>query len=652
MRKSRIEICCILAALLLCATPTLGQLTAGSVSGNVFDSSGAPMSNVSVVLQNSETGVSSDTVTNESGIFTFPTIPVGRYSFTANLKGFKTAVGTLQVQLNLRTSVAITLQVGEVTQKVEVSSVVAPVETTSTQITDTFSESQVTNLPLASVDVNRLALLGSGVADINTVGLTRGQSLQQVSTVVGGSVGAIGGSRARNNNFVIDGVDDNDPINTGPQTFVIQDAVQEFSLTKNNFDAEYGQFSGGLFNIVTKTGTNKFHGNAYLYNQNRNYNATDAITQAGIASGSLSGNPRFDYNRIGGTIGGPVVRDKLFFFAAYEHEGTGASSLSSTTIFPTAAGYTLLASLPPGISKSGTPASVSPFILNFLSQFGATASAASDPSIWPVVLGTPIPVGPVTNAIATFANNNRLLVSSDWIPGVSDQFHFRFTYNRGPDGILAGAPLASLNANERISNYLASIGYTHTFSPTLLNEVHVSYHRQLTDFAVVDPSAQNIPNIVIGEIPLNIGPPGSVPSGSFNDIYQLLDDVSLQKGRHLFKFGVDLRSNIVTDISNVTPRGDYDYVNFEDFVTDIPPTVSGERGAGGTHIALNNHEINWYAQDQFKWTHNLTVYLGIRYEYNSLLRDMATQSEEAIANVPGVITFGKPTVSKNDWGRA
>lgn len=650
MRKSRIEICFILAGLLLWAIPAFGQLTAGSVAGSVVDSSGAPVPNVTIVITNKDTGVSSTTTTNESGIFTFPSTPVGQYTFTANVKGFKTDVGTLQVQLNLRSSVAITLQLGEVTQKVEVSGAVAPVETTSTQITDAFSESQIANLPVASVDVNRLALLSPGVADINTVGLTRGQALQQVTTVVGGSVGAIGGTRARNNDFVIDGVDDNDPINTGPQALVIQDAVQEFSLSKNNFDAEYGQFSGGLFNIVTKTGTNHFHGNAFLYNENRHFDATDAITQAGIRSGSLSGNPRFDYNRIGGTIGGPVLRDKLFFFGAYEHEGTGASSLSSTTVFPTAAGYATLASLPPGTSRFGTPASVSPYILNFLSQFGATASTAANSSTWPVVLGTAIPVGPVTNAIPTFANTNHLLASSDWIPGINDQFHFRFNYNRGPDGILAGAPVASLNANEQISNYLASIAYTHTFSAALLNDLHLAYHRQTTNFAVVNSAAQNIPNIVIGEIPLNIGPPGSVPSGSFNDIYQLMDDVSWQKGRHLFKFGVDLRNNIVTDISNVTPRGDYNYVDFEDFVTDIPPTVSGERGAGGTHIALNNHEINWYAQDQFRWTQKLTVYLGIRYEYNSLQRDMATQSEEAIADVPGVITFGKPTVSKNDWG--
>ena len=139
MRKSRIEICTLLAALLLCAVPAFGQLTAGSVAGTVVDSTGAPVPNASVVLRNSDTGVSTSTTTNDAGIFTFPTMPIGAYTFTANVKGFKTAVGSLEVRLNVRSSIAITLQLGEVTQKVEVTGAVAPVETTSTQITATFT---------------------------------------------------------------------------------------------------------------------------------------------------------------------------------------------------------------------------------------------------------------------------------------------------------------------------------------------------------------------------------------------------------------------------------------------------------------------------------------------------------------------------------
>ncbi|HEV2386463.1 MAG TPA: TonB-dependent receptor [Candidatus Acidoferrales bacterium] len=636
--------------LLAWGQPARAQLTAGSLVGTVEDPSRAAVPQAKVTIRNAATGAEYETLTNAAGIFSFPVVPAGQYTFTANATGFRTATGSFAVELNVRGSLAIVLEVGELSQTVQVTGAVAPVETTSTQITDTFTSRQVLDLPVASVNVNNLALLLPATVDINTTGFTRGQLLQRVTTVVGGSVAAVGGSRARNNNFVLDGVDDNDPINSGPQALVIQDAVQEFSVTKNNFDAEFGQFSGGMFNVTTKTGTNEIHGDAFWYGQNRHLNASDSLTQAAIRAGTLSGQPRYDYNRMGGTAGGPIVKNKLFYFGAYEFENTGVGSTASTFDFPTAQGYSILSSLGPGTSRFGKPASVSPFVLNFIKQFGATATGAGSPSIWPVVLGTPIPVGPVTNTIPTFATNHRAMGNLDWNPRTNDQFHFRFSYNRGPDGILAGAPVASLNANEQISNYLTSIGYTHTFSPSLLNEGHLAFHRQDTSFSVVNPAAANIPNVSIGQIPLSIGPSGSVPSGAFNDIYQLLDNVSWQKGRHLFKFGADLHNNIVTDISNVAPRGVYQYVDFEDFMTDIPPTVSGERGAGTTHIGLNNYELDWYAQDQLKWTSRLTVYLGVRYEFNSLLRDMAAQESESIANVPGVLTFGRPTVDKNNWG--
>src|SRR6202022_3962352 len=156
--------------------------------------------------------------------------------------------------------------------------------------------------------------------------------------------------------FILDGFDNNDPSLTGPQGAVIQDAVLEFTVVKNNFDAEFGQFSGGLFNIITRTGTNDFHGSAFWYVQNRHFNATDAGAQSLIRQGS--GKPRYDNNRVGGTIGGPIFKQKLFFFGAYEFENLGSASSATSGTFPTAAGLQQLASLPP--DSSGRQ--VSPFI--------------------------------------------------------------------------------------------------------------------------------------------------------------------------------------------------------------------------------------------------------------------------------------------------
>jgi hypothetical protein len=639
MTSVRSSVCSKVLILLAAISPAYAQLTSGSVVGTVVDQSGAAMSGASVAVKNSDTGVQYNTKTNSTGVFTFPVLPVGNYSFTANATGFKSAVGNFAVQLNVASSVGIKLEIGSVEQSVEVTTAEAPVETISTQITDTFTTEQVLDTPIASVNVNNLALLTPTAVDINPTGRTRGQALQQVSTVAGGSTAAIGGSRARNNSFIIDGVDDNDPINTGPQALVIQDAVQQFSLVKNNFDAEYGQFSGGIFNVTTKTGTAAFHGEGFWYVQNRNFDATDNLTQAAIRSGGISGAPRYDYNRLGGTFGGPVLRrHKLFFFTSYEFENIRSGSTSSTFTFPTSQGYTTLSGLP----------GVSSYVLNFMQQFGAVAATAGPAAKFPLVDGVAIPVGSVFSTNPTFATNHRGLANADWDEHPNDIVHLHYNYNRGPDGVTPGFPSSQLNANENISNHLASVAYDHTFGPTLLNEARIAYHRQSTNFSVVNPAATNIPNIAVGQIPLDIGPPGNVPSGSFNDIYQFLDDLTWQKGRHIWKFGADLRNNIVTSISNVAPRGTYNYATFQDFVTDIPPTVSGERGAGPTDIVLNNYEINWYAQDQFKVSPRFTAYYGIRYEFNSLLRDMATQQQESIANVPGVITFGKPTVQKKN----
>lgn len=638
MRTWNMKSCFISFIILLYGIQAWGQLTAGSVVGTVTDSSGAKVQDVTVILANSDTGVDLNTVTSSQGLFTFPVVPVGHYEFSATAKGFKKAEGSVEVGLNSNSSLNITLTVGSASETVQVTAAQAPVETTSTQISDTFSRRQILDLPSASANVNNLALLTPNTVDINTTGLNRAQVLQKVSSPVGGSVASVGGNRARTNSFILDGVDNNDPIETGPQSIVIQDAVQEFGIVKNNFNAEFGQFAGGQFNIVTKTGTNSIHGSAFWYGQNRHLNATDFGAQTLIQQGVLTEKPRYDYNRVGGTFGGPIVKQKLYYFGAYEFENLGAAGNTNTTLFPTADGIDVLSTIP----------QVSPFILGFLNQFGATATKASPSSDWPKVFDIPIPVGPVSRSFPSFATSHRFLGSSDWMAGANDQLHFRFNYDRGPNQLLPGFPQAGFNADLKVDNSLISIAHVHTFSPRLLNEFRIAYHHQSTSNVVANPAVADLPNIIVAAGPL-IGPSASVPSGSFDHIYQLNDNVTWQKGKHIFKFGTDLRNNIVTAISSPAPRGDYEYSSLEEFVTDSVPTINGQRGVGAVHLNLNNYSLNFFAQDQFKLTPRLTLYLGVRYEFNSLLHDLAAQQGESIADVPGVIEFRKPTVEKNNW---
>ncbi len=628
----------LLLVVLGLANSTQAQLTSGAVVGTVKDPSGAVVSAVHVTLTNTATNISYQATSSDQGLFSFPFLPVGTYRFSAHKQGFKTAEGTVVVELNTTRSLPIQLGLGQVNEVVEVHEAGAPVETTSTQITDTFEQRQVADLPLASVNVNNLALLTPNTVDINTTGLNRAQVLQKVSSPVGGAIASVGGSRARNNSFIVDGVDNNDPLQTGPQGTVIQDAVQQFSVVKNNFDAEFGQFSGGQFTIVTKAGTNGLHGSAFWYGQNQRFNATDYGTQLLLRQSAISKKPRYDYNRLGGTLGGPIVRNKLFYFGAYEFENLGSASSTTTAVFPTAQGMQILSTLP----------QVSPFILNFLTTNGAVAGQALPASSWPLVFGTAIPVGQVSRTFPSFATSHRFLISTDWNARSQDQFHFRFNFDHGPHQLVPGFPIAGLDANRTISNELFSLHEVHTFSSTLLNEIRLSYHHQITDDSFASQLGASLPNITVAAGPL-IGPSAAVPGGSFNHIYQLNDNLTWQSGRHIMKFGSDIRNNIVSDRGRPAPRGDYQYSSLQEFVTDSPPTLNGQRGLGAASLALNYYSLNFFAQDQFKIRPRLTLYFGVRYEFNSLLRDLAAQAGESIADVPGVIKFRKPTVEKNNW---
>jgi hypothetical protein len=625
----------LLGALL--ATNVSAQLTGGSVVGNVKDPTGAVVPQATITLKNADTGAVYTASTSPEGLFNLGTIPVGVYDFSVTAKGFKTATGKVTVELNSVRTLSIQLQLGETTETIRVTEAGAPVETTSTQLTGTFSRREVLDLPLASISVNNLGLLRPNVVDINTTGLNRAQVLQKVSFPVGGAIGGVGGNRARNNSFFVDGVDNNNPLETGPQGVVIQDAIQEFTVIKNSFDAEFGQFSGGLFNIVTKTGTNQYHGSAFWYVQNRHLNASDFGVQQQIHQGALREKPRYDLNRLGGTLGGPIVQGKLLFFGAYEFENLGSASSTASATFPTAAGMQTLATFP----------QVSPFILNFLRQFGATAS---QPSGTITVFGnaTPVEVGTVSRSFPSFATSHRFLVSTDWLRSAADQVHLRFNFDHGPDQLLPGFPISGLDSHRSVTNELFSVTHVHTFSAALLNELRLSYHHQTTDDSFASATAANLPNIGVVGGPV-IGPNASTPGGSFNHIYQINENVTWQRGRHILKFGSDIRNNIVADRGRPAPRGDYEYSNWDLFLSDSVPDVNGQRGLGKAELALNNYSLNFYAQDHFHWKQRFTLYAGVRYEFNSLLRDLAAQQDESIADVPGILEFKKPSVEKNNW---
>src|ERR1700741_1586108 len=327
----------ILALSLTIVVAVSAQVISADLVGTVLDKTGAGVPGATVEAVNSETGVKYNTLANESGEYRFNNLPVGTYSVTASSSNFTpTTINHFQLELNKTSTLQITLEIKGATTSIEVTSAAPALDTTTAQITSTFDQKLAADLPVSSVTggVLNLSLLSAGVATGGGIGAGTGPS--------------IGGQRPRNNNFTIEGVDNNDKAVTGPLVTIPNDAVAEFSVLQNQFSPDFGHSSGGQFNTIIKSGTNSYHGTAYIYSENRNF---DAIDQSTINNG-LTSNPRYDNNRMGGTFGGPIKKNKLFFFGKVEYNPVGqATVLGSAICSPTAAGYAALATAP-GISAT------------------------------------------------------------------------------------------------------------------------------------------------------------------------------------------------------------------------------------------------------------------------------------------------------------
>jgi len=296
---------------LVCFNLVLAQGTGGRILGRVADASGAVLANVSVTLTSESTGVSNTTASNSSGEYNFPQVPVGTYRLEFDLAGFKKSVQRgVTVDLNQIVTVNSVLQVGETKETVEVTSEAPLVDTTSTQLGAVMDARQVSNLPLNSRDTYQLLQLQPGV--MSTVGSS--------NTVIYGSDSpgavSVNGGRGRSNNFSVNGGDANDLFANLPTVQPSPDSIEEFRVLTNTFDAEYGRNSGSVINVVTKSGTNDLHGNLFEFFRNKDLNANNYCLTA--AEGLSCNKPQFNQNQFGGTLGGPIKKERTFFFVSYE----------------------------------------------------------------------------------------------------------------------------------------------------------------------------------------------------------------------------------------------------------------------------------------------------------------------------------------------
>lgn len=621
---------------LLASSQVNAQVISGDIVGTILDKTGAVVPNATVEAVNTATGVKYTAQANETGEYRFNNLPVGTYNISATATNFATTtMNGFKVELNKTVTLQITLEVkGAGVTRIEVSGAAQALDTTTSTLANTFEEKMNTELPSTSLGASgilNLSLLGAGVASSGAIGAGSGPS--------------VGGQRPRNNNFTVEGIDNNSKSVTGPLVPVPGDAVAEFTILQNQYSPEFGHSSGGQFNFVLKSGTNSFHGGAYIYSQNRNMNAMDQATK----NSGYRSNQRYDNNRFGGNVGGPILKNKLFFFGSAQYNPVGQATVPGAPVCtPTAAGYATLATIP-GVSATN---------LSILQKY-ATPGNASLPCPTtgggPVVVsGVPVAVGVLPVAAPNYNNALTIMGSIDYDISTKDQLRGRYIYNNykaidNTPTLPAFYLLAPANQNR-----LLTINEFHTFSSSLSNEFRLGFNRSYSLTPTGNfkfPGLDSFPNLTFDELgQLQLGPDPNGPQFGYQNLYQASENLTWTKGHHTLKFGFEGRKYISPQSFTQRSRGDYEYSSLERYLLDLNPDVLAERSLGNPVYYGDQTAFYWYANDNWRIRPNLTLNLGVRYEYTTIPFGERAQKLNQAASVPGLIDFSEPRAPKNNWG--
>jgi hypothetical protein len=636
-----------------------GQAISGNLLGTVTDSSGAAVTTATVEALNVGTGVTVATSTSSIGVYRFDNLPVATYRISVKASGFRTMVEEVDVVLNRTSTLNITLTAGAASETIEVSGVAVTLDTSTAQLQSTYNNRMSEDIGLTSAGgtgagVLNLSLLSPGVTQASALGMGVGPS--------------VGGQRPRNNNFTVEGVDNNNKSVTGALISVPNDAVESFTLLENQFNTEFGHSSGGQFNTTIKSGTNSFHGSLYEYFRNRDLNAVDNF----YALQGLKSNPRFDSNRYGATFGGPILKNKLFFFSNFERQPVGLTGTSGAQVLaPTSAALQAISTDPHlsatnfGIFKKYVPVAPAggkciPYSTQKIAGEPFNAGLYNAPANGGCAAGS-IDTGAVSISAPAFQNFENFVQSVDYSISDRDQIRGRYLFNK-LDQIDTVANLPAFYTIQPYRWHLATVGEYHTFTPTIVNEFRVGFNRydNTTPAGSFNyPGLDAFPNLVFNDLGggLNVGPDKNAPQFTIQNFYQGVDNLSWNRGAHDLKFGVEWREYISPQNFTQRQRGDYEYNSTQLFLEDFSPDFFGERSSGSNIYYGNQQAVYWYANDTWKVTRNLSVDLGVRYEYTTLPISESQQSLNSLSNTPSVtvfavnqpLLFNKPQVPKNNW---
>jgi outer membrane receptor protein involved in Fe transport len=635
MNKLRIKSLLIaFAALAVFAVTVAGQVTGGAVTGTVLDPNGGTVVGATVLLHDKTRGQDHTAETTSAGSYSFPNVQTGTYTMTVTATGFSKATGEVIVSLNQTATANVTLTVASATAVVNVTSETESiVQTDTSQMGETFKTRQFQDLPVNG-NPNNLALLAPNV----------------ISPPIGvsGEGAVTGGLRQRSNSFSIDGVDNNDVGVSGSVRGVIPDSVSEFSFLQNNFNAEFSSGGAGAFNTITKSGTNTFHGSVFGYFDRERFNAR-ATDEDG------TNKRRLKQNQYGGTIGGPILiprfgeggpavrsgKDHLFFFFAYQKATFDGEGGSSGYIAPTAAGLTTIAALP----------GVSPYVIGLVKQAMPLASAkafdnCSASGTGPILGTCGIDMGTV-NAVLPNANATKSYqFNVDANVNAKNQLRFRYYWYNYSSADAVLVPLFASDTSQQQRSFSAN--WIGNLSPRVVNDFRFGYIKSATLFNQLhDQSQFNFPTLDLDAFGIALGPADQ--QTDTKKTFQYYDSITWVTGKHAFKFGAEYLSRPNQIFFLPRHAGEYEYSDLGDFFTDLKPFDFNHIGIGDPIQPLASHQYGGFVQDDWKITHNLTLNLGVRYDYQSIYEVEKLQAKSANGNIPGVIEFRVPKPDRNNF---
>ncbi|HUO31833.1 MAG TPA: TonB-dependent receptor [Bryobacteraceae bacterium] len=647
---------CLRPALLLFVLlgPLAAQTSNGTIRGRVTDSSGAIIPAATVELTSIERGTVSSSVTNEAGLYLFPTVQPGDYRLTVQKEGFKQSQldkVTVDVGANLQEN--FTLALGSVKESVTVASEASQVDTVSSTVSTVVTGAPIEDLPLNGRDTLQLALTAPGVTP-SIVALNSGNT---AAGVPGGEF-TIAGGRDNAITYLLNGGDNTSVTYGVPVVDPNPDTVAEFRIIENNYSAEYGRSNGGVVSVVTKSGTNALHGTAFDYLRNTDFNANNFFNQD--TPGAYQARPILRRNQFGGTIGGPITlpkivkgKDRFFFFFGYQGQRQNSIQVNPQVTTYTPAELAGNFSQAPG----GAPASLVGFLQTHpyfqpnpqLAAEGIIAPSSISPVTQGYITNNLIPTSPtgtLTPNGPALDNRDEFTIKTDFNITAADRlaitlvrFHNPFDY----PFVQSGAPnVPGFPGDDTFDNYFGNVGYTKVISPTIVNEFHLTAQRDynsLNNPAIKLPTSnalgiQNTPDdatgpamMLLNASNLQLGFNINGPAYYADTTYAYEDSVSWIRGKHSFKAGASLayvqNNAFFAFASNGAfsfdgPAGIGSGVDLADFLMGIPDYYYQYPGA---FSAVRSHQVAAYLQDEWKVKSNFTLTLGLRYEYQSPKRD-------------------------------